>query len=476
MNGELLLSDKDSMNQTEVNQVKFANFYLGGILFLIIYNFLIFLFLKDKIYLFYSFYAGTFTLTTLIIFGRFDQILNIGLISFSHYLICFSAASLFSACIFTFHFLEIKKLLPNYVKYFKFICITTILLFLSGLLPILGDFPKFFGIIIDIAIFTSILFFNYLAFNIVKKSSSAVFYLFSWGLILISLFVWFAMSFGFLSVNFITIHALPIGNMLEMLTLSFALAYKIQQLNADKFAALTKARDKDKYERLVRVLSHDVANSLTVVNSYSKKMIQNEQLDDVTRKQAEKIYAGSENIKSILQIVREQELLVSQNKQMNLELINVLECVQLSELLYEEMLSTKKIRLNINIEKNLIITADKICFINNILNNLISNAIKFSTENSEIKIYTEKTIDHNVICLRDFGIGIKSELINDIFYTNKIISTSGTNKEAGNGLGSNLVREYMLLFGGSISVDSKTKDSNNLDSGTLIKLFFPIER
>jgi signal transduction histidine kinase len=140
------------------------------------------------------------------------------------------------------------------------------------------------------------------------------------------------------------------------------------------------------------------------------------------------------------------------------------------------MLSTKKIRLNISIEKNLIITADKICFINNILNNLISNAIKFSTENSEIKIYSENTIDHNVICIRDYGIGIKSELINDIFYTNKIISTFGTNKEAGNGLGSNLVREYMLLFGGSISVDSKIKDSNNLDSGTLIKLFFPLER
>lgn len=475
INGKIYLSSEKQLFHDENYRNDFLNFYLGGIVLLVIYNLLIFFLLKDFTYLYYCFYAQSFVLTSLVIFGRLDQIIKVSQFTFSHYLICFSSFSIISATLFTKNFLEIKKHIPTYNKYFNLIIYSGIILFISGLFPLMEIYPKFFGIAIDLTIFFALTFFIFTAIKLFKINVYAKFYLLSWLLVFITLCFWFGMTFGLLKVNQFTINALPIGNILEMLTLSFALAYRIQLLNKEKLEALIRARDKEKYERLVRVLSHDVANSLTVINSYSKRLSKSNDLEESLRMQAEKIYLGSENIKNVLQIVREQEVSCSQGHGILVESINVLECIQFSLTLYEEQLRNKNIQVITNISDDLKVKADKTCFINNILNNLISNAIKFSFNHSQIEIFSVETANSSIIAIKDNGTGIKSDLINDIYFSEKIISTSGTENEKGTGFGANLVREYMLLFGGKIQVTSLIKDENTLSHGTTIKLIFPKE-
>lgn len=473
VNSQVFISDKSSLEQKENEKTSFLSFYTGGILLLLIYNFFVFLFLKDKVYIYYCLYAFSFMLASLAITGSLDNFLPNHYFSFSHYLICFSSLSILCATLFTYYFLEVPRLLTSFKKYFYFYVIVSSIILISGLIPEFDQVAKFFGLAIDFVIVSGLFFFIFVAIKLFKVQRLSRFYLFSWAIVLFFVVAWFGMSFGLVKNNFITQNALPIGSMLEMLTLSIALAYKIQTLNEEKILALRKARDKDRYARLVRVLSHDVANSLTVVNSYAKKLLRNENLDKTTLFQLDKVFQGTENIKNILKVVRHQEINVKNEDSIDFVDVNVIEAITFSTLLYEDALLKKNISLDVNISPDLTIKADRTCFINNILNNLISNSIKFSPPNSVIELYSTDSPDYTYLVIKDNGVGIEPDLINDIFFTNKTVSTSGTHSEIGHGLGSSLIREYMILFGGKLQVSSLAIEKNPIAHGTTIELLFP---
>lgn len=474
INAKLMINTEEEIKKVDTLKKEFLNFYAGGMFLLIIYNFFIFTFLRDKTYAYYCLYALSFTLTALLIQCRLDQIIPLSSFSFAHYLICFSSLTMFSANLFTYYFLEIEKHLPKLKNIFYLVMLSNIMTFIMGITNITDIWPDVFGYLIDLTILFALIIYISLSIVLLKKTPMAKFYLFSWGVVLISVSIWFGMTFNFLPLTNLSLYILPMGNMLEMLTLSLALAYRIVILNKEKVLALSKAKDRDKYERLVRVLSHDVANSLTVVNSYSKKLTNNSSILPEHKKQIEKIYIASENIKNILKIVREQDILVSQqNNGLKLIPVNILECAQATITLHEESLAQKNLKINLNLDPDTIILADKTCFINNIFSNILSNAIKFSFPDGNIDIFTTDSDDFINLIIKDYGIGIQDNLINDIFFTEKFITSKGTNQESGSGIGSNLIREYMLLFNGNLQVQSITQASNSLNHGTTIRLIFP---
>lgn len=106
--------------------------------------------------------------------------------------------------------------------------------------------------------------------------------------------------------------------------------------------------------------------------------------------------------------------------------------------------------------------------INTVLRNLITNAIKFSNVGSTIEIKSnllEKTI---VISVKDHGIGIKKEELDNLFDIKTVQSKKGTNKELGTGLGLIICHEFIALNDGEIWVESE------IDKGSTF--FFSIEK
>ncbi len=473
-NTKIYLGNEQTLKAREETKLSFLDFYLGGILCLIAYNFFIYLFLKDKNYLYYCFFSGSFVLPILAIHGVLDKILQPESFSFSHYLICFSAFALFCATIFTFHFLEIKKHLPRFSIWYKIIGSLAAFLIVIGLTSVEDSAPQIFGQMIDLSLVVANLMFIVHATKLRNITSVARFYLFSWLVVFVSLLSWFGMTFGFLPNNFFTQHSLLYANIGQMLTLSLALAFRINELTKEKFAAEEKAMQKEKYHRLVRVLSHDIANSLTIIHSYTKKLIKPQVLDPRTQRIMEKVYFASENIKNILTNVREEELLSIRKKELEKELVCIQDSILISAVVFEDHLRIKKIALEIDVDPAHVIWANKTCFLNNIVNNIVSNSIKFSFENS--RIIVRSAVDSDQICLTftDYGRGVKPELIKDIFFSNRFISSKGTNAEAGHGFGTTLMREYVELFNGAMEVTSKENDCYSGNEGTKIILKFPI--
>lgn len=88
------------------------------------------------------------------------------------------------------------------------------------------------------------------------------------------------------------------------------------------------------------------------------------------------------------------------------------------------------------------------------LENLISNAIKFSNNDGTIKIWSEKTSDKVKIYVKDEGVGIPADRLNNFF--DQLGSTSvGTKGEIGTGVGMYTSKKLLNIIEGDIEVLSE---------------------
>ncbi|MBN2777052.1 MAG: ATP-binding protein, partial [Bacteroidales bacterium] len=90
--------------------------------------------------------------------------------------------------------------------------------------------------------------------------------------------------------------------------------------------------------------------------------------------------------------------------------------------------------------------------INTVLRNLLSNAIKFTRNNNSILVSCGETKDEIIISIQDNGIGISPENLNKLFRKDTHLTTYGTNKEKGTGLGLNMCKEFIDMHNGRIWV------------------------
>ncbi|MGA2298629.1 MAG: GAF domain-containing protein, partial [FCB group bacterium] len=122
-----------------------------------------------------------------------------------------------------------------------------------------------------------------------------------------------------------------------------------------------------------------------------------------------------------------------------------------------EIFQENILQKNINVihRKDPLLTAllDK-NLIKTVIRNLISNAIKFSENGSEIIITYFEVGKFIVLSVRDYGIGISSEDIQKLFKIETSNRSIGKSKEKGTGLGLILCKEFVELHGGEIWVDS----------------------
>ena len=128
----------------------------------------------------------------------------------------------------------------------------------------------------------------------------------------------------------------------------------------------------------------------------------------------------------------------------------------------------KFISIRNNLSEKTMVHADK-TMISIVLRNLISNALKYTNLKGMIEISSELQKDSIVISVKDNGVGIAKEALDKLFQIDGVISTPGTQKEKGTGLGLILCREYLEKNNGKIWVQSE------LNVGTKFFFSLPIQ-
>ena len=136
--------------------------------------------------------------------------------------------------------------------------------------------------------------------------------------------------------------------------------------------------------------------------------------------------------------------------------------------IFEIIAQTKQIKLNyVGSDSPVIVTADN-DMLKTVVRNFMSNAIKFSPENSSIDITLTTEGDYAKISVRDHGVGIASDRLNSIF--NKGETTYGTGGEEGSGLGLQLCQDFASKIGGYCKVESE------LGEGSMFSVFVPLKK
>jgi signal transduction histidine kinase len=232
----------------------------------------------------------------------------------------------------------------------------------------------------------------------------------------------------------------------------------------DKLMEMNLTKDK-----LFSIVGHDIKGTIGNLMSISEFMAENgdkiesnnrKQIFDSINKSVEDAYFMVYNLFEWAKIQREGIVI-------NQEIIRIKEVIEKTVKKFKSRLEDKKIEIEIRIKEDFLILADK----NNIeliLNNIISNSIKYSNENGEIIIEIDKIGNEISISVRDYGSGMKKEKLSAIFtlYENKF--TYGTNGEHGAGLGIILCKELAEKNSGRIEINSE------IDKGTEFKLYFKL--
>ncbi len=119
----------------------------------------------------------------------------------------------------------------------------------------------------------------------------------------------------------------------------------------------------------------------------------------------------------------------------------------------------KSVVLRFSADKYLRLKTDE-AMLGTVLRNLISNAIKFTAQNGEVTVSVSQEKEKVLIKVKDSGVGMTEQQQKDLFAKDAIKSTSGTEGEAGTGLGLKICREFIEKLGGTLSLESKVDEGS----------------
>lgn len=225
-------------------------------------------------------------------------------------------------------------------------------------------------------------------------------------------------------------------------------------------------------EKFLSIIAHDLRNPVGAIMGLSEILVEEEEtLDKNGRmKIATNLHSSAVNTFNLM----ENLLSWSRSKQGKMDYnpikLFLEEEVQKACIFINESMPTKGIEINTQFDDKdkTEIWVDK-DILSTILRNLLTNAIKFTEENGTINIHAKTTdTNHIKITIQDTGIGMSEEKVKDLFSIDKSKSTPGTNNEKGTGLGLILVKEFVELNKGKLSVLSQ------VNKGTSITFTVPL--
>ncbi|HPR30562.1 MAG TPA: two-component regulator propeller domain-containing protein [Prolixibacteraceae bacterium] len=229
--------------------------------------------------------------------------------------------------------------------------------------------------------------------------------------------------------------------------------FQKEQIERQKHQLELANKTKDKF---VSIIGHDLKNPMSSIDQLIDLLLeQGNEMDVPTRdKILFNLKKSSEKTLNLL-----DDLMIWAKTQANLititrKPIDVTDIIDEAAALCEAMARKKKISIIRPAEAHFIVNADRNT-VATVLRNLLTNALKFSRENSKVEIAVSDTEVEVTLCVRDQGIGMTQATIDKLFKVENIISREGTQGETGTGLGLILCREFILLNGGRIWAESE---------------------
>lgn len=230
------------------------------------------------------------------------------------------------------------------------------------------------------------------------------------------------------------------------------------------------AESLDNQEMLRRRLTSDVAHELRtpVANVSSNIEAIIEGVLEPTNERLSSCYNELERITGIITELEKLRQIEGENMILHIGHVDIYELAKEVKLIFENEMSKKNIRCDI-IGEHIDVCVDK-DKMSQVLNNLISNAVKYTDNYGNIQITVIQENENVVITVEDNGCGIDDNDIQYIFERFYRTDKSRNRSTGGAGIGLTITRAIVQLHGGTIHVESKK------GVGSLFKVTIPANK
>jgi len=268
-----------------------------------------------------------------------------------------------------------------------------------------------------------------------------------------------------------------------ILSLIYALIEWRIKTNKRKFLSKQEEERREEKEKLDQMkfrfftnISHEFRTPLTLIltplDSILKRLT-----DETLKKQLTTVYKSSRDLLDLVNQLLDFRRLEMKGEKLTLAYCDVMEYLDTIYYSFREAAAEKGIAFNIEHRKaNLYMYIDK-DKLHKIINNLLSNAFKFTPKGGIVTIRIGEdspppTIGSMTEFLRidvsDTGVGIPEKEVSNIF--NRFYQANNySDTNTGSGIGLHLVREYVRLHNGDVFV------SSTLNKGSVFTLYIPLD-
>ena len=227
---------------------------------------------------------------------------------------------------------------------------------------------------------------------------------------------------------------------------------------------LDKARQEAQHSAMVKDhflanMSHEIRTPLNAMQGFSRLMTQTP-LNNDQKRYMQMISTASENLLNLVNDILDFAKIQAGALVIRKKAFNLFDQVDELETMFKPMANEKDISFTVSIDKsiNRILYSDPVR-VQQILTNLIANAIKF-TEHGKVIVTCKKIADNDIetrvqFAVEDTGIGIPADKLNTVFERFEQIDSTAARYHGGTGLGLAIVKKLTELMNGSINVSSE---------------------
>ena len=261
---------------------------------------------------------------------------------------------------------------------------------------------------------------------------------------------------------------------LEFISYPISRAIERKIVEEEKSVLIERLKElNESKDKLFSIISHDLRSPFNSLLGFSE--ILDTEFNTLTHEEVKQylkvIYDTSKNLFGMTNNLLHYSRFQMGKIDFKPSILNLRKVINNALKLLNGNLIKKNITVNHNIDKTINVVADEE-LLNSVIQNIISNSIKFTEKSGEISIsamvtkFFDKPNDVEVN-IKDTGIGMSKKDIENV-YNNVMFTTQGTEREYGTGLGLLLVKQFVEQLGGNIKIQSKA------NSGTTFTFTLPV--
>ena len=222
------------------------------------------------------------------------------------------------------------------------------------------------------------------------------------------------------------------------------------------------------YQRkFIANVSHDFRSPLTSIKGYVNAILDGTIPYEMQERYLKIIAFESERLEKLTRSLLTLNELDMKKRMMHIQRFDINDTIKNTAATFEGICTSHQIRLELLLSGHELYVRADMEQIQQVLYNLLDNAIKFSNDNSSVQIETTVKSGKVFVSVKDYGTGIPKESLGKIwdrFY--KIDASRGKDRK-GTGLGLSIVKHAVQYLGGQIDLTSRVGE------GTKITVFFP---